>query len=144
MSKGIKTWLIAWPLVAIAWFVGSGVVHGVILGADYEALPQLFFGEGSYRDTAMLNMLVAHLALAGVFTWIYGQGVSAAHWLRQGLRFGLAFAVFGAAGYLIYYTVQPVPGMLAVKQAICDGVLLLMLGVLCAALHNWLGDKLAG
>lgn len=141
MGRDMKSWLVAWPVVAVVWFMGSGVVHGAILGADYAALPQLFLGEDSYRDTAMANMLVAHLALAGVFTWVYGKGISGAFWLWQGLRFGLAFAVLGAAGYLIYYTVQPVPAVLAVKQAVCDGVLALLLGALTAALYNWLGGR---
>jgi len=37
-----KKFLIAWVVLFIAWFVGSFIVHGVLLNADYMQLTTLF------------------------------------------------------------------------------------------------------
>ena len=38
--------------------------------------------------------------------------------------------------YMIYYVVQPMPGNLAIQQIIGDSILLLILGVVVAALNR--------
>ncbi len=79
-------------------------------------------------------MLLAHVLLAGAFAWIYARGrEDGKPWLGQGLRFGLAVALLTVVPtYTIYFVVQPTPGMLAVKQMLFDGVLLLVLGAIVA------------
>ena len=69
--------------------------------------------------------------------WIYSRGAEDKPWLAQGLRFGLAVALLTIVPtYLIYYVVQPMPGMTVVRQIIFDGVLLLVLGVLVAFVYR--------
>ena len=131
-----KRFVIAWIAVFVAWMAGSFVVHGVLLAADYKSVPNLFRTEAESQQLFPL-MLLAHVILAGAFVWIYARGVENAPWTGQGLRFGLAVALLTVVPtYIIYHVVQPMPGAIAVKQILFDGVLLLLLGLLVAYLHR--------
>ena len=131
-----KKFFIAWAVIFVVWMVGSYVVHGVLLYAEYSQLPNLFRPEAEAQEKFPL-MILAHIILAGAFVWIYARGVEAKPWLAQGLRFGVAIALLGIVPtYIIYYVVQPIPGSMAVKQVIFDGILLLVLGVIVAFLYK--------
>jgi hypothetical protein len=132
-----KKFLVAWLVVFILYMAGGMVVHGVILGDDYMAT-------GLMRPEAeasklMHLMILAHVLMAGAFTWIYARGVENKPWLGQGLRFGLAVAVLFVPIYIIYYVVQPTPGALAAKQIVLDGILTLILGAAVAFLYRGQG-----
>jgi hypothetical protein len=127
-----RPFLVAWVAVFVAWMVGSFVVHGALLHADYLTLPNLFRPETEAQQYFHL-MILAHVIMAGAFVWIYSRGIEKAPWLAQGLRFGLAIALLALVPtYMIYYVVQPMPGGLVVKQILFDGILVLLLGVLAA------------
>src|SRR4051812_42006498 len=127
-----KRFLIAWVVVVIAWFMGSFVVHGVLLHADYLALPNLFRTEAD-SQAYFPYMILAHVILSGAFVWIYARGVEAKPWLPQGLRFGGAVALLTVVPtYMIYYVVQPMPGATVVKQIVFDGILIVLLGAVVA------------
>jgi hypothetical protein len=82
-------------------------------------------------------MILAHVILAGALVWIYSRGVESTPWLQQGLRFGVAVAFLTIVPtYMIYFVVQPMPGRLVIKQIIFDGVLVVILGVITAALYR--------
>ncbi len=131
-----KTFLLAWAVVFVAWMAGSFVVHGVLLYADYAQLPNLMRSEAETQKYFPL-MILAHVIMAGAFVWIYARGTEAKPWAAQGLRFGLAIALLGVVPtYTIYFVVQPTPGMLAVKQILLDGVLVLLLGLITAFLYR--------
>ena len=131
-----KRFFIAWIAIFIAWMAGSFVVHGVLLGADYANLKQMFRNEAD-SQAYFPFMLLAHVIMAGAFVWIYARGTEAKPWLAQGLRFGAAIALLAVvATYMIYYAVQPMPGALVVKQIIFDSVLMLLLGSLVAFLYR--------
>ncbi len=135
-----RTFLVAWLAVFVAWMVGSFVVHGTLLHADYLGLPNLFRPETEAQQYLHL-MILAHVIMAGAFVWIYSRGIENAPWVPQGLRFGLAIALLALVPtYMIYYVVQPMPGSLAVKQIVFDGILVLLLGVLVA----WFYRRQAG
>ena len=88
----------------------------------------------------MMWMLLAHVVLAGAFVWIYARGMEAKPWLGQGLRFGLAVALLTCVPYyLIYYSVQPLPGMLVVKQIVFDTIATMILGVAAAFVYRGQG-----
>jgi len=132
-----KKFLVAWLVVFVLYMAGGMVVHGVILGDDYMAT-------GLMRPEAeasrlMHLMILAHVLMAGAFTWIYARGVENKPWLGQGLRFGLAVAVLFVPIYIIYYVVQPTPGALAAKQIVFDGILTLILGAAVAFLYRGQG-----
>ena len=131
-----KQFIIAWIIIFVAWFAGSFVVHGVLLHDDYSKLSNLFRTEAESQQYFPL-MVLAHVLLSGAFVWIYARGAEAKPWLGQGLRFGLAIALLTIVPtYLIYYVVQPMPGVVVAKQIVFDGILMLILGSFAAFLYR--------
>jgi hypothetical protein len=131
-----KKFVISWTVLFVAWFMGSFVVHGVLLRSDYMQLSRLFRTEGDQQKYFPL-MILAHVILSGAFVWIYARGVEAKPWLAQGVRFGVAVALLTIVpSYLIYFVVQPMPGGVVFKQIIFDGVLLVILGTIVAWLYR--------
>ena len=127
-------------LASIAVFVvsmaGGFVVHGKLLHGDYSGLPNLFRPEAEAGALFPL-MILAHVIMAGAFVWIYSRGIEPKPWLQQGIRFGVAIALLTAVPmYTIYYVVQPMPGALAVKQMIYDGILTVLIGVVAAFFYR--------
>jgi|ERR1700716_965870 hypothetical protein len=136
-----KKFVIAWIVLLIAWFVGSFVVHGVLLRSDYMQLTNLFRVEGEQQKYFPL-MFLAHVILSGAFVWIYARGVEAKPWLAQGVRFGVAVALLTIVPtYMIYFVVQPMPGEVVIKQIVFDGTLMVILGTIVAWLYR---DRAAG
>ena len=131
-----RKFLIAWPVVFVVWLAGSFVIHGVLLHADYAALPALFRTEADSQRLFPL-MLLAHVIMSGAFVWIYARGAEAKPWLAQGVRFGVAVAVLATIPmYMIYYVVQPMPGDVVVKQVVFDSIVNVILGLLVAFMYR--------
>lgn len=131
-----KRFLLAWLVVFVAWFIGSFIVHGVLLHADYAALSGLFRKESEAQNFFPL-MILAHILMSGAFVWIYARGVEAKAWLGQGIRYGVAIVLLTTVPlYLIYYVVQPMPGATVVKQIVFDGILVLILGAIAAFMYR--------
>ena len=131
-----KKFVIAWVVLFVAWFIGSFVVHGVLLRSDYAQLSNLFRPESSEQKYFPL-MILAHVILSGAFVWIYARGVESKPWMMQGVRFGVAVALLTIVPtYLIYFVVQPMPGGVVIKQIVFDGVLLVILGTIVAWLYR--------
>jgi len=131
-----KKLLIAWIVLFVAWFMGSFVVHGVLLRSDYLQLTNLFRAEGDQQRFFPL-MLLAHVMLSGAFVWIYARGVEAKPWVVQGVRFGVAVALLTIVpSYMIYFVVQPMPADVVIKQIVFDGALLVILGMVVAWLYR--------
>ena len=112
------------------------LLHAVLLHGDYALLPNLMRTEAdSQRYFGW--MLLAHVFIAGAFVWIYQRGREDKPFLSQGLRFGLAVALLTVVpGYLIYYVVQPLPGLLVAKQIGFDLMRMLILGVVVAWMNK--------
>ena len=132
-----KKFLVAWLLVFAPYMAGGMLVHGVILGDDYMATG-LMRTEAEAQNL-MHWMILAHVLMAGAFTWIYVRGVENKPWLGQGLRYGLAVAALFVPIYMVYYVVQPTPGALAAKQVVLDTILTLVLGAVVAFLYRGQG-----
>jgi len=131
-----KKFIIAWIVIFIAWFAGSFVVHGVLLHDDYMKLTNLFRPEADAQKYMPL-MVLAHVLLSGALVWIYARGAEAKPWLPQGIRFVVAVALLTIVPtYLIYYVVQPMPGMTVAKQIVFDGVLTLILASITAFIYR--------
>jgi hypothetical protein len=133
-----KRFALAWLVIFIAWFIGSFVVHGVLLHGDYDALTKVnLFRKPEEAQAFFPLMILAHIFLSGAFVWIYARGVEAKPWLGQGLRFALAVIFLTTLPlYLIYYVVQPMPGATVAKQILFDGILVLILGALVAFIYR--------
>jgi hypothetical protein len=131
-----KRFLLAWLVLFVAWFIGSFIVHGLLLHADYAQLSNLFRKEAEAQNFFPL-MILAHIIMSGAFVWIYARGVEAKPWLGQGIRYGMAIVLLTTVPlYLIYYVVQPMPGATVVKQIVFDGILLLILGAIVAFMYR--------
>ena len=131
-----RNFLIAWPAVFVVWLAGSFVIHGLLLHADYAALPNLFRTEADSQRLFPL-MLLAHAIMSGALVWIYSRGAQARPWAGQGVRFGIAIALLVTVPtYLIYYVVQPMPGAVAAKQVVFDGILDVILGLVVAFVYR--------
>jgi hypothetical protein len=131
-----KRFLLAWLVLFVAWFIGSFIVHGLLLHADYAQLSNLFRKEAEAQNFFPL-MILAHIIMSGAFVWIYARGVEAKPWLGQGIRYGVAIVLLTTVPlYLIYYVVQPMPGATVVKQIVFEGILLLILGAIVAFMYR--------
>ena len=131
-----KKFFLAWLVVLIVWFLGSFLVHGVLLRHDYMQLTTLFRSDGDANRYFPL-MILAHVILSGAFVWIYARGVEAKPWVAQGVRFGIAVALLTTIPtYLIYFVVQPMPGAVVVKQIVFDSILMVILGVVAAFMYR--------
>jgi hypothetical protein len=131
-----KKFFIAWLVVFVAWMLGSFVVHGLLLHDDYAKLSGLFRPEAEAQRYFPL-MILAHVIMAGAFVWIYSRGIEAKPWIAQGIRFGVAVALLTVVPtYMIYYVVQPMPGLHVVKQIVFDGILMVLLGFIAAFMYR--------
>jgi len=131
-----KKFVIAWIVLFVAWFMGSFIVHGLLLHSAYMQLTDLFRPEGEQQKYFPL-MVLAHVILSGAFVWIYARGVEAKPWMAQGARFGLAVALLTSVPtYMIYFVVQPMPAQVVIEQILFDGVLMVILGIIVAYLYR--------
>lgn len=111
-------------------------VHGFLLHADYAQLPNLFRTEEDSKQYFAF-MLAAHVIMSGALVWIYRRGKEDKPFLSQGLRFGLAVALLCTIPlYLIYYAVQPMPGIFVAKQITFETASMLGVGVVVAWLEK--------
>ena len=123
-------------IAGIAAFMVSLILgfltHGMLLQGDYAQLPNLMRTEAD----AMAHLpflLASHLIKGFAFAWVYSKGISSGPWLNQGLRFGVATVFLVTVPlYLVYYAVQPEPGMLVVKQIVADSIAMILMGVVVA------------
>jgi len=129
-----RKFFIGWLILFVCWFLGSFVVHGVLLNADYTALQGKLFRTAQDSEGHFPLMILAHVLMSGALVWIYARGREAAKpWLGQGVRFGIAIALLAVVPvYMIYYVVQPTPEALVVKQIVFDSVLTVLLGIVVA------------
>jgi uncharacterized BrkB/YihY/UPF0761 family membrane protein len=104
-----KQFFISALVMFIATMVVGFVIHGVLLGQDYAALPNLYRGEEDSQNY-FHYILLAHVLLGIGLTWIYRMGRDDSPWPGQGLRFGVAVAVLTTIPtYMMYFAVQPMP-----------------------------------
>lgn len=127
---------LAWLVVFILGMFGGMVVHGMMLKPDYDQLRQLFRSEQE-AQAYFPFIVLHHIVFSGAFVWIYSRGIEARPWLAQGVRFGIAVALLCAVPmFLIYYAIQPMPGMLVFKQICLDTIVLIILGIVTAWMYR--------
>ena len=131
-----KRFWIAGLAASVLFFILGFLVHGMLLTNDYMQLKSLFRTE----EAAMANMpimILAHVIMGFAFAWIYSRGISAAPWLTQGLRFGIATVLLVTVPwYLIYYSVQPWPASTVAKQIVFDGISMVITALVVAFIYK--------
>jgi hypothetical protein len=131
-----KRFFISWLVIFILGMGFDFLIHGMLLKGDYAGLPTLYRSEAD-GQAYFHWMLIAHVLMSAAFVWIYQRGREDKPFISQGLRFGLAMALlFAVPTFLIYYAVQPLPGMMVAKQCVFDTIRLLGMGVVVAALNK--------
>lgn len=131
-----KKFLLTWVAVFVVWFLGSYLVHGVLLSHDYGLLPALFRSMED-QQKHFWALLLAHVIFAGAFVWIYARGAESKPWLQQGVRFGLAITLLAIVPtYLIYFAVQPMPGAVVLKQIVLDGIVTIIVAAVAAWMYR--------
>ena len=133
-----KTFVISVVALFVVSMILGMVVHGMLLGPDYQRLTEVgLFRRESDAHAYFAYMIVAHVILAVGITWIYRQGRDSRPWLGQGVRFGIALALITSVPtYLIYFAVQPMPSDLVAKQIVFDLVAMVILGLVAAAVNR--------
>ncbi|HKF21159.1 MAG TPA: hypothetical protein VKE93_06290 [Candidatus Angelobacter sp.] len=122
-------------LAGFVWLaVSRYLIHNVWLANAYTNNPLLWRSQ-----SAMLHRLwVIHLAnfiLAVAATLIYVRGIESKPWPGQGLRFGILLALATAVPQsLVEYFVYPISHTLALQWIIGEGALMVLLGLLIAAI----------
>ena len=109
---------------------GGFLFHGFILQPDYAMVPNLMRPEAD-QVAHLPFMLASHLIKGFAFAWIYSKGISPGKpAIGQGLTYGIATVFLVTIPlYLVYYAVQPMPGMLVAKQIVFDGIVMILMGV---------------
>ena len=134
-----KKFLITGAACTVVAFVLSFLVHGVLLHDDYLRL----VNTGIFRPQNEANglfpfIIIANALIGFAFAWIYMHGITAGlPWWQQGLRFGFAAACLTAIPmYMIYYAIEPMPGMLVAKQIVFDTIAMLINGLVAAFINK--------
>jgi hypothetical protein len=128
-----------WISVVVVFVMSMALgftVHGLLLAQDYGQLTSLFRSPAD-QQRHFPFMLVAHALTSLGLVWIYSRGKEDKPPLVQGIRFGLAMAmVVVAPKFLIYWVVQPMPHVLAIKQIGFDTVGIVLIGIVVAHLNK--------
>lgn len=130
-----KKFILSFIIIFVLTMALGFVTHGWALADEYDAT-------GLFRPSAEAEgflpwMLLAHAVMAYAFVAIYRRGHEDKPWMAQGVRFGILMALFAAVGiYLIYYAVQPMPGMLVFRQAVYETINMVILGLAVAWVYR--------
>ena len=130
-----KKFILSVVLIFVVSMVLGFITHAWLLSAEYQATG--LFRPDAEAEAYLPYMLLAHVILALAFVWIYRQGREDKPWVAQGVRFGVAIALLAAVPlYLIYYAVQPMPGMLVFRQATYETINMVILGLVVAWVYR--------
>lgn len=132
-----KRFVISWIVLTIAVTAFGFVVHGLLLADYYSALVPNMFRSPADSQKVFPFMILANVLIGFSLTWIYRKGLELGKpAIGQGIRFGIVIAMLSLIPrYLIYYAVQPTPGILVVKQIVLDTIAMIILGILTALLN---------
>ena len=107
------------------------IVHGFLLGADYEPFRGTLLRNGGWQ---MVFLPLVHLSYIAALVWVYGRAVLGGGVLSQGVKLGLfAWFVGQVPLWLLWYAEQPWPGHLVVKQLVLELVSAVIIGLTIAA-----------
>lgn len=139
-----KKFWIAGVAAFLVSFLSGFIVHGMLLRGDYAQLPNLFRTETDAMGYFPF-LLLSHLIKGFAFAWIYRQGISAGvPWLTQGIRFGIAASLLITIPlYLVYYSVQPMPGATVAKQMVLDSIATVLMAIVVAFIFKEAAAKAA-
>ncbi len=126
-----KKFFISVVVIFVISMVFGFANHGMVLAEEYQATG--LFRPHAEAEAYLIWMLLAHVIMSLAFVWIYQQGCEDKPWVSQGIRFGIIITLLMVVPiYLIYYAVQPMPGMLVFRQITYDTLALVVMGLAVA------------
>jgi len=133
----MKQILVSVIVLFVASMAFDFVIHGVILLPAYASQPAMMRNEADAKKH-FPALLLAHVLIAAGMTAIYRRGLEAGKpWVGQGVRFGIWIALVSPiANFLIYYAVEPVGLSTVIKQICLEGIAVVLLGIIVAALNK--------
>ena len=132
-----KRMILAVVVVFVALVVAGFLIHAIWLGSTYQAMRD---GGFSFRTPDALQhrlslIWLGDLLYAILFVWVYVRGREDKPWAAQGLRYGVLITLFTIVPSALHqYAVYNLPHMLVVKWMVADGVVLVILGFVVAAI----------
>jgi hypothetical protein len=133
----MKRTILAVLVVFVVLVVAGALIHQVWLGSTYQAMREDGF---SFRTPDAIRhrlwlIWVADLLYATLFVWIYVRGREDKPWAGQGFRYGLLMTLFTVVPSALHqYVAYYLGHMLVVKWMVADGVVLVLLGFVVAAI----------
>ena len=134
-----KRIILAVVVVFVLLVVAGFLIHGLWLGSTYQAMRNDGF---SFRTPDALRhrlwlIWLGDLLYAILFVWVYLRGREDKPWVGQGVRYGVLMTLFTVVpSALNEYAVYNLPHMLVVKWMVAGGAVLVILGLLVAALSQ--------
>ena len=117
-------------------FLLGWLVHGGLLGADYERIRPLLRSPDETRGR-ILYVFAAQLCTAFALVWIYRQGRDDRPWLGQGVRYGIVVALLATMPVnLIQYAAMPIPLDFMLKRMCYDVAAVILLSVVVAWING--------
>jgi len=118
-------------VMSIAALLLACIIHRLLLAPAHATPGTLLHGGGLHW------VVLASVLLGYAMTWIYAQGFSEGQGSpAQGLRFGLAMALFAVVpGALLRHAMQALPATATAKQVVFGTIAMLLLGLLVAWLQ---------
>lgn len=127
----VKKFLLGGIAVFVAWEILDFVIHGMILGATYATLTNVFRPPGEMKLGLMaLATLIGAFTFAAVYTWLVNPKS-----LGAGVKYGLVWG-FGSGVMMGYGTFasMPVPYVLALCWFLGTWVEFTIAGLLAGAI----------
>jgi hypothetical protein len=124
-----KRLILAVVVVFVGFWLTSFLIHGLWLNSIYKETMNLWRSEEEMKRH-MGWMLLGQFLWSLAFVVIWSKGFPAVASLGRSFLYGLTMGMFGEAGSLIMYTVEPLPGHLVAKwvaAGLAQGALLGML-----------------
>ena len=124
-----KSLLITLVVAFVTIWITDFLIHGVCLSSTYAETKELWRPEAEMIKK-MPFMLLGQFLVAAAFTMIFAGGVAEKRCISYSLKFSACMGVMVAAGQIIMYAVQPLPGSLIVKWCIAYIAQTLVLGLI--------------
>jgi hypothetical protein len=115
--------------VFLAYLGTDFLIHEVWLKPDYRATASLWRTEADMQSH-FVWLLLAHLLWAAMFVALWARGFAAHNCLLCASIYGLFMGMLCESRTLIWYVVQPLPGILAAKWFVVGAAQGVFLGLI--------------
>lgn len=123
-----KSLIITIVVAFITVWATDFLIHAVWLGSTYKATAELWRPEAEMM-AKMGWMFAGQFLVGAAFTMIFAACVAEKRCVSCTLKFSACIGILAAAGQIIMYAVQPLPGSLVAKWCVAYIAQALVLGL---------------